>query len=97
MSSSTVIKINGKTYKIKNGSFSVDPQQVANLVDAKMRELSGARGSTSTQDLAVLTALNIAHDLLEVRRKMKDLETSSETGLDRLIEFMEKEVENIKS
>ncbi len=97
MNSSTEIKVHGKTYRIKSGSFSVDPQQVANLVDSKMRELSGPSGGTSTQDLAVLTALNIAHDYLELRRKMAETETSDETQLDRLIAIVEKEVEKIKS
>ena len=62
------IKIYGKTYKVKPVSSLVSMQEVAALVDAKMKELSGVKGRSSTVDVAVLTALNLGHELMELKQ-----------------------------
>jgi cell division protein ZapA (FtsZ GTPase activity inhibitor) len=62
------IKIYGKIYKVKPVSSSVSMQEVAALVDAKMKELSGVKGRSSTVDVAVLTALNLGHELIELKQ-----------------------------
>ena len=65
---SNEIKIYGKIYKVKPVSSSVSMQKVAVLVDAKMKELSGVKGRSSTVDVAVLTALNLGHELMELKQ-----------------------------
>ena len=62
------IKIYGKIYKVKPVSSLVSMQEVAALVDAKMKELSGVKGRSSTVDVAVLTALNLGHELMELKQ-----------------------------
>ena len=62
------IKIYGKIYKIKPVSSPVNVQEVAALVDAKMKELSGVKGKSSTVDVAVLTAVNLGHELMELKQ-----------------------------
>ena len=62
------IKIYGKIYKVKPVSSLVSMQEVAALVDAKMKELSGIKGKSSTVDVAVLTALNLGHELMELKQ-----------------------------
>ena len=62
---SNEVKIYGKTYKVKPIASSVSMQQVAELVDAKMKEISGVKGKASTIDVAVLAALNLGHELME--------------------------------
>ena len=89
MASSTQIKIYGKTYNIKSAAFSVDPEEVASFVDAKMRELSMTPGKTSTMDLAILTALNIAHDFLELQNGESGSDPSLNEKLDGLIKSLE--------
>ena len=64
---SNEIKIYGKTYKVKPVSSSVRMEEVAALVDSKMKELSGVKGRSSTLDLAVLTALNLGYELMELK------------------------------
>ena len=63
---SNEIKICGKVYTVKPVSSSVDMEEVAALVDAKMKELSEIKGKSSMMDVAVLTALNLGHELMEL-------------------------------
>jgi cell division protein ZapA len=97
MATSKAVKIYGRTYNIKSDSASVSAADVAAYVDSKMTELSGARGRTSTMDLAVLTALNIAQDLLESQGENNGCDQETLDKLDRLVLEGEKELENIRS
>ncbi len=90
MSSSTKITIYGKTYNVKSSAFKVPPEEVAAYVDKKMRELSGSPGKTSTTDLAILAALNIAHEFLGFQKNNSVSDVDLENRLDELIKKMEK-------
>ncbi|MFQ5449387.1 MAG: cell division protein ZapA [Nitrospinaceae bacterium] len=92
MAASTKITIYGKTYHIKSDSFSVDPHEVAALVDSKMQELSRGRSNFSTTDLAVLAALNIAQEFLETRKKNQEEDRDFESRMDGLIRKLNLEV-----
>ncbi|UCD11790.1 MAG: cell division protein ZapA [Nitrospinaceae bacterium] len=96
MANSVPVKIYGRTYNIRSDSSSVPPERVAAYVDGKMCELSGARGKTSTMDLAVLAGLNIAHELLEARKESEDAFAEAGRRIEGLIERVEKRLENIK-
>ena len=96
MSESVKLSIYGRNYSVKRDAFSVDPEEVAALVNSKMQELSGAGGINSTSDLAILTALNIAHELLENLQKTGENNHNDENRIDALIQTLEKEVENFK-
>lgn len=95
MTESVQISIHGKKYSVKSAAFAVDPHEVASLVDSKMQELSKVRGIPSTMDLAILAALNIAQELLELKRKIGESKQESDGRLNDLIRVLEKEVENI--
>ena len=96
MPESVKLNIYGRNYSVKKDAFSVDPEEVASLVNSKMQELSGAGGTNSTSDLAILTALNIAHELLEDKQKAGENNQSDKNRIDALIQTLEKGVENIK-
>lgn len=96
MSESIKIHICGREYNVKSDSFSVDPEEVAAVVDSKMQELSRVAKKTSTTDLAILTALNIAQELLELKKKAGEINQDAETRVDELIDTLEKEVEILK-
>jgi cell division protein ZapA len=95
MPDSINLNIHGRTYKVKRDAFSVDPEEVAKMVNAKMKELSGG-GITSTSDLAILTALNIAHELLDHQQKSGEISQIDENRIETLIQSLEKGVENLK-
>lgn len=96
MTESIKLNIHGRNYSVKRDAFSVDPEEVASLVNAKMQELSGAGGINSTADLAILTALNIAHEFLENKQKAGENNQMDEKRIDTMIEALEKGVENLK-
>ena len=90
MTSITKITIYGKSYNVKTSAFSVPPEEVAALVDEKMQDLSGSPGKTSTLDLAILAALNIAHEFLGYKDKNRPDDIDLSNRLDALIEKIEK-------
>ncbi|VAX33155.1 hypothetical protein MNBD_NITROSPINAE05-776 [hydrothermal vent metagenome] len=90
MSESIKLKIYGRNYSVKKDAFSVDPEEVASLVNAKMRELSDAGGINSTADLAILAALNIAHEFLDSKQKDGKINQLDENCVDSMIEALEK-------
>jgi cell division protein ZapA (FtsZ GTPase activity inhibitor) len=90
MTSITKITIYGKSYNVKTSAFSVPPEEVAAFVDQKMQELSGSPGKASTVDLAILAALNIAHEFLGYKGKVSPDDINLGRRLDALIAKVEK-------
>jgi cell division protein ZapA len=72
------IKVYGQTYNIKSSSSEISPQELADYVDGKMNELASGSAKTSTLDLAILTALNLAQELFETRRALDEYMTDDE-------------------
>ena len=91
------IKIYGKIYKVKPVSSLVSMQEVAALVDAKMKELSGIKGKSSTVDVAVLTALNLGHELMELKQDNQADGDLLNERLDSMIQKMDESLRVIKN
>ena len=91
------IKIYGKIYKVKPVSSSVNMQEVATVVDAKIKELSGVKGRSSTVDLAVLTALNLGHELMELKDSNQADDDQLNKRLDCMIQQLNKSLKVIKN
>ena len=71
MTDTNQITVYGKNYKIKADLSGVNPQDLADYVDEKMHELSSGTTKPSMIDLAILTALNIAGELFEIKETAK--------------------------
>jgi cell division protein ZapA len=71
-------------------------EDVAAYVDAKMRELALALSKTSSADLAVLAALNIAQELMELQKQNDANDKSHEEKIGRMIEALEDEIQAIE-
>jgi len=61
------IKVFGQTYTVKTDAEEEHIQQVARYVNEKIDEVLKKTRSVSTLNVAILTALNIADDLLKER------------------------------
>ena len=96
MSSSKKIQIYGKTYSLKSSSSEVDAEEVAGYVDSKMRELATARSKTSTLDLAILAALNIAQELLELKGQAEAKGELEEEKIQQLVDVLDKELQDLE-
>ena len=104
MADKNQITVYGKTYNIKADLSGVNPQDLADYVDAKMHELSGSKTKPSTIDLAILTALNIAGELFEINETAKQEMAQKKSGRKEedqkarhLVQMVEKELSQIKS
>ena len=69
----TVVKICGKEYTMAGFESEEYIHRVAIYVDRKMSELKSQYVSLNTSTLAVLTALNVADDLLKLQDQMEAL------------------------
>ena len=63
------IKVFGQTYTVKTDAEEDYIQEVAKYVNEKIDEVLKKTKSVSTLNVAILTALNIADDLLKEREK----------------------------
>ncbi len=91
------IKVYGKVYTVKTDS-EPDLETVASYVDGKMRELSAnGKSKMTTSDLAVLTALNIAQELMEARKVQSSTQSDSKQRLEKVVEDLEEKVQSIKT
>jgi cell division protein ZapA len=104
MTDKNQITVYGKTYNIKTDLSKVNPQELADYVDEKMHELSSGKMKPSTIDLAILTALNIAGELFEIKEAAKREMTQKKSGQKEedqkarhLVQMVEKELSQIKS
>ena len=96
MANSKKIQIYGKTYSLKSSSSEVDAEEVAAYVDSRMKELANVRGKTSTLDLAILAALNIAQELMELKNQAGAKEEVEGEKLRQLVEALDKELQDIE-
>ena len=97
MASSKKIQIYGKTYSLKSSSSEVDAEEVAAYVDSRMKELANVRGKTSTLDLAILAALNIAQELMELKNQAGAKEEAEGEKLRQLVEALDRELQGIEN
>mgnify|MGYP001399252306 FL=1 len=97
MASSKKIQIYGKTYSLKSSSSEVDAEEVAAYVDSRMKELANVRGKTSTLDLAILAALNIAQELMELKNQAGAKEEAEGETLRQLVEALDRELQGIEN
>jgi cell division protein ZapA len=90
------IQIYGKKYSLKSTSDQLSTEEVAAYVDAKMRELAEVRSKTSSADLAVLAALNIAQELMELQKQIDANDKTREKKIELMIEAIEAEIQAIE-
>jgi cell division protein ZapA (FtsZ GTPase activity inhibitor) len=71
-------------------------EEVATLVNVKMKELSEAKSKTSMVDVAVLTALNLGHELIELKQGKKSEDEQLNQCLDGMIQKLKKSLDIIE-
>ena len=80
------IKVFGQTFSVKTDAEEAHLQAVAEFVNEKMEEILRKTRSVSTLNVAILTALNIADDLLKEREQRKALLEEVEIKSKNLVE-----------
>jgi len=92
------IKVFGQTYTVKTDAEEDHIQAVAQYVNEKISEVLKKTRSVSSLNVAILTALNIADDLLREKEKRRallhEIETKSRDLAEKIdIEIGKREVE----
>ena len=94
------IKVFGQTYTVKTDAEEDHIQAVAQYVNEKMDEVLKKTRSVSSLNVAILTALNIADDLLREKEKRRallhEIEAKSKDLAEKIdIEIGKREVEKV--
>ena len=93
---SNEITICGKVYYVKPISSSVSMEEVATLVNVKMKGLLEAKSKTSMVDVAVLTALNLGHELIELKQGKQSEGEQLNQHLDGMIQKLKKTLDDVE-
>jgi len=94
------IKVFGQTYTVKTDAEEDHIQAVARYVNEKMDEVLKKTRSVSSLNVAILTALNIADDLLREKEKRRallhEIEAKSKDLAEKIdIEIGKRDVEKV--
>jgi cell division protein ZapA (FtsZ GTPase activity inhibitor) len=83
------VQISGHEYRIRSEVDEAHLQRVARLVDAAMDQIRSRTGTVDTLDVAVLTSLNLARELLALKERDADSGLGDAARLRGLIELLE--------
>jgi cell division protein ZapA len=82
------IKVFGQTYTVRTDTEEAYIQEVATYVNEKMEEVLKKTKSVSTLNVAILTALNIADDLLKEKERrialLREIEVKSKDLVNKI-------------
>jgi cell division protein ZapA len=74
------VRIFGREYEMDAGGLTpLEVQSLADFVDQKMREISEASAIVDTQKIAVLAAINIALDYLQLKENSGKIQSDDIT------------------
>ena len=90
------ITIYGKTYSLKSSSSEVSVEEAAAYVDSKMHELAEAGKKPPSLDLAILAALNIAQESLQLQKQTQVKDQDQEERIEQLMDALENELHNFE-
>jgi cell division protein ZapA len=66
---SLAVRIRGQEFRIRSDESPELLAEVAEIVDATMRRIEERTGAIDTLDVAMLTALNLAREIVEARKR----------------------------
>jgi len=82
------VEIFGQKYLIRGDEDPAYIRQLAEFVDSKMREVHGKLQLSTPGKIAVLAALNITHELFNIRKEMEEQESLIENKTEKLLELI---------
>jgi len=86
------VQIFEKTYQVKCSTESIqDLQQAAQYLDQKMCEIHEQHGQKSCENIAVMAALNIGHELLILKKQ----EEQCISNMSQRIQSLQHKIENV--
>ena len=86
------VEIYGQHYTVSGDADEEYIRRLANFIDDQMRRVAEGMNTTTPSRLAVLTALNLAHQLFELEKKRVQGEADVERRMMSLMASIEEEV-----
>ncbi len=83
------VEIFGQIYSIKGKDDPAYIRELAEFIDAKMKEVQKGTGTVDPHRVAILTALTITDELYRLREQCGSLEKTSESAVGRLLDLTE--------
>ena len=90
------VEIFGQRYTISGEGDEAYVRQLARYVDGKMRELAATAGNIPATKLALLTAINITHELFQSRDHQKAKESFITKKTQDLIDTIDQQFGDLK-
>lgn len=90
------IEIFGRKYDLVGQSDQRYADEVASFVDEKMREISKRSPGSPFSKLAMLSAINIAHELFQLKGQQEEIDLALDGKTRSMIKEIEEEVQSIK-
>ncbi|TNF22362.1 MAG: cell division protein ZapA [Deltaproteobacteria bacterium] len=88
MSAAHEITLMGREFRIRSDDDPAHVQALADYVNAKIDELSGGQGHVASQQVLLMTTLNLADELFKIRaeheRLTERIRSTSRTLLNRI-------------
>ncbi|MDH4162703.1 MAG: cell division protein ZapA [Nitrospirota bacterium] len=81
------VEIFGQTYLLKGSPDSSYVRDLAQFIDAKMKDIQKGTGTSDGYRLAILTALNIADELYRTRTDHASTQASVGDAIERILEL----------
>jgi cell division protein ZapA len=91
---SVAVTISGQQYRIRSDEDEGVLRRAAAYVDAVMSRIRDRTGTVDSHDVAVLTALNLSHELL-LQRERSVLGTHESERIESLAERVEQELASL--
>jgi len=84
-----MVEILGRTFTLKGNVSTESLEAVARKVDEQLREIQRAFPASPLADLAILAALNLAYECLEIKEDYQQLQADIEQRSKLLIQMLE--------
>lgn len=86
------VEIYGQRYAIRGDADDVYIRRLAHFVEDHMKRLAGGMNTATPAKLAVLTAINLAHQLFESEKKRAQGEADVDRRMETLMESIEEQI-----
>lgn len=96
MRKGTKVKIFGQEYSIKGDGDEEYITELAGYVDDRMRDIFANNKSIDTTKVAMLAAINIAHELFKLRKENGEKERALYKKTGDIIDFIDEQFEDIR-
>ena len=87
------VTIYGQTYQLRGNEDREYLEELASLVDRKMREVVEATGTADTLKVAILATLNIADEYLQARRGVVvEIDDDTDRRMARMVTLLDEAI-----